>query len=87
MDTQKTHHLFKTQHLFFVMMLFPQPLNETRSLYETSRNSKQYGMYVYYILYNYILFLSKCVEGSKKAIGLYLTSDNSGEVLMYFDLN
>ena len=31
----------------FVIMLFSQPLNKIRYLYDTGHNSRQYGMYLY----------------------------------------
>ena len=30
----------------YVIMLFPPPLNKIRCLYETGRNSRQYGIYI-----------------------------------------
>ena len=42
---RKDPALIQDPAFIFVIMLFPQPLNETRRLYKTSHNSRQYSSY------------------------------------------
>ena len=42
----KYHALIRDPTFIFAIMLFSWPLNETRYLYKTDRNSRQYGMYI-----------------------------------------